>query len=422
VLTAFSALLFVALVGLALDTAWVLTARMQLQRAADSAALAGAARINDLGQTNYDITRRMAVRNAASNHVVGCAKNGVALDPNPSNAIPGDVVVGRWKYDAASHGFRFEPLDPAPDAVQVRARCGAQSLNPALRLFFGILFSENSAEGGRSAIARLGYPDNPLVFVLDSSRADALTMNGNVTLNVEAGTVQVNSSNACAVSSNGAAAHLFAQRMRIAGNTCTGGGTIIGDVIPGSPVVPDPLASLREPSIVGMPIQSEILGGGNYAPGYYPGGIDMNGGTAVLSPGIYVIGNLPPGRGINLGGNAVIDATSGVTLFLQYGAGLRATGTSVVHISPPSSGTYEGVGFFQARGNTTAVSATGDVRLDVDGTLYLPDAPLSLGGNVGRTFGRLIVGTLSLSGNPTITVSGMHVPPPTGPQFVYLIQ
>ena len=159
VVSALVALLLVGIVGVALDTAWTLTARMQLQRTADAAALAAAAQLRVPGQTAYGLVRQAAVDTANSNGVVGCGTSGIQLEPNPGNAAGGDVVVGRWKFDTAANRFWFDPADPDPDAVQVRARCGTGSLNPALTLFFGPLFGQATSEGGRSAIARVGETD-----------------------------------------------------------------------------------------------------------------------------------------------------------------------------------------------------------------------------------------------------------------------
>src|SRR5689334_20022489 len=98
ILCAVAAFVLIGLVGLTVDTAWVMTARQQLQAAADAAALAGAARLSSTGSAQ-PVARAAALSTALANRVVGCCPNGVLLDPNPSNDPNGDVVVGRWKYD-----------------------------------------------------------------------------------------------------------------------------------------------------------------------------------------------------------------------------------------------------------------------------------------------------------------------------------
>lgn len=421
IFSALVALLLVAVVGLGLDTAWALTARMQLQRTADAAALAAAAKLNVPGQTSYGLVRRAAVDTALENRVVGCGTSGIQIEPNAANAVGGDVVVGRWKFDTVANHFWFDPSDANPDAVQVRARCGAGSLNPALSRFFGSLFGPNTSEGGRSAIARLGRADNALILVLEPTGSSSLLMNGGSILDVESGTIQVNSRAGCALQKNGASGEIRAQRTRIVGTACGASG-ITGDVIEGSPLVADPLASLAEPNptSLGLTAQSPITGAGNYAPGYYAGGIDMSGGTATLQPGVYVIGNQNPGQGINLSGTAQLNGT-GVLVFLQNGARLRSVGGSGITITPATTGAYAGISFFQARGNALTASINGTGSWNLGGTMYLPAGTFSMGGNVGRTIGRIITGRLDISGNGTYQVVG-PLPPPTTPNFVYLIQ
>ena len=414
-------LLLVAVVGLALDTAWALSARMQLQRTADAAALAAAAQLNVSPQTDYAVVRDAALTTAIENEVVGCGTNGILLDANSSNSPDGDVVVGEWRFDTVANHFYFDPTSTNPDAVRVRAGCGAGSLNPVLSLIFGPLFGRDSAEGGRTAIARLGRADNALLLVLDPGAPSSLLMNGSAILDVEAGTIQVNSNAACAVQKNGVSGEMRAQRTRIVGTRCGGSG-ITGDIIEGSEVVADPLASLPEPNpgSLGLVNRPPIQNGGNYQPGYYAGGIDMSNGTANLQPGLYVIGNQAPGHGIDLSGTARI-VGNGVMIFLQNGASLDSTGGSGISITPPTTGTYAGISFFQARGNTGTASINGTGAWNFGGTIYLPAGRISMGGNVGRTIGRIITGRLDISGSGNYQIVGPP-PPPTTPEFVYLIE
>jgi hypothetical protein len=420
ILGAVLALVLIAIAGLAIDTAWVMTARQQLQRTADAAALAAAARITPSGAAQ-SAARAAAVSTALANAVVGCCPNGVVLDPNPSNDPNGDVVVGRWKVDDSTGLFVFDPADPAPNAVRVRAGCGEGTLNAAVPLFFGSFFGQATSQGGRPAIARLAPPDDPLVVVLDPTRPGALSIGGSVNLNVGSASVQVDSSDPCAVVSNGAAAQITASRLRVVGGSCTGNGTVTGSVVTGSRYMPDPLASLAEPSTLAMTDLGAITGGGSYLPGHYSGGIDLENGTASLAPGTYVIGNQAPGNGIRLRGNAFVDATSGVTIFLEKGGTYAGSGNSAIHITAPSSGPYQGVGFFQSRTNLSPLNIHGDVEFDVDGTVYVPNAALSLQGDAGRRFGRVLAGTLDLGGNATVTVDGSLVPP-TGPRVPCLVE
>jgi Flp pilus assembly protein TadG len=413
IFVAIAAIVLIGVMGLAIDTGYTLTARAQLQNAADAAALAGAAQLATPGQTDYDKVRAAAVAVAARNFVVGSCPTGVALDPNPTNDPNGDIVVGKWKYDSGTGTYSFDPADPAPDAVQVRARVGASSKNPPLELFFGSLFGQSIGEGGRSALARLSSGDDPFVLVLDADQSGAVSIAGSADLQISTGALRVNSSNACGLELKSNASSLHAQKIKVVGQTCVNG-TITGTVSTGASVFADPLSSLPEPSIVGLPAQAAITSAGTYAPGYYPGGIMLTGGTASLLPGVYVIGSDNPGKGISLTGNGAIDG-DGVMLFLQNPADLTTSGTgSGLRLTPPTSGTYAGVSIFQARGNTTGSSMYGDGTNDIQGIVYMPSAELDIAGNGSKSFGRLVVDKLTIAGGATHSVTG------TGPRALGL--
>jgi Flp pilus assembly protein TadG len=402
---AIAAIVLIGVMGLAVDTGYAVTARMQLQAAADAAALAGAAQLGVPGQTNWNVVRAAAVATASRNNAIGCCPNGVVLDPNPSNAPEGDVVVGKWKYDNASGTYVLDPSDPAPDAVQVFARCGGTSKNPPLQLLFGPLFGQSTSEGGRPAIARLSSASDPFVLILDGSANGALSMNGSGTLDVSAGSIQVNSSDSCGLKIAGNSGTITAQSTKIVGSSCAGNG-LVGSVASGAPAISDPLASLPEPSSAGMSSLPAITGSGTYSPGYYPGGISMNGGTAVLLPGVYVIGSQNPGKGVDLHGSAFLSG-DGVTLFLESGASLGISGNGAgFRLTPPLTGTYAGITIFESRSDTQDASLGGGGSIDLQGILYVPSATITLAGSADRKFGRLIADQVSVSGGATYTITG----------------
>lgn len=423
VYAAVTSIVLVGVVGLAIDTAYAMTARAQLQRAADAAALAGAAKLGLAGQSNFDLVRQAALDNASRNVVVGCCPTGVLLDSNPGNDPAGDVVVGRWQFDATTHTFFFDPTGVPADAVQVRARCAEDAQNPPLQLLFGPIFGHSTSQGGRPAIARLAPPPDPLLLVLNSNRAGAFLINGGATVNIDAGFLQIDSTDACGLRINGGSGTVSGMRINIVGGSCAGSG-LLGDVIEGAPYVPDPLAGVPEPDVAALGLASmpAITSAGTYSPGYYPGGIDLSGGTAHLEPGIYVIGNQSPGRGVNLTGSGFVEG-DGVMIFLEDGARLRTSGTdSGMRLTPPASGTYAGISLFQARSNNQAAIINGGGLFDIGGTMYLASGALSIAGNPGRHIGRVIVDTFDISGNGTFLLDGRGVPPTTNPRSVYLVR
>jgi Flp pilus assembly protein TadG len=423
-LTALGALVLLMIIGLGIDTALVMTANEQLQRAADSTALAAANQYQyAVASDNWQLVRNKAIETAALQNVIRCGT--LQLADNPTNAPTGsgrtDMLLGAWQFNRTTHAFEFAPTNfatglPSPNAIQVYPRCGDGTMNSALALLFSPLFGATATSTvGRPATAVLKTPDQPLILVLDPTGANALNFNGGVTMDVQAGTIQVDSSNACAWSANGTSGVLEGQRTRIVGDVCIVPSNLTGDLITHSFYVPDPLAGLPAPNPASMTNYGIMQNSGDYLPGYYPQGISLNGGTTTLEPGVYYIEN-----GINLKGNSVLAGT-GACLYLASGAFLT-TGTSGVQLSPPTTGTYAGISYFQARANTTASSIGGTGTFDIIGTIYFPNAEFDMNGNVSRTIGRIVVWRLNITGNAGYVITGLGVPPTTDPPHVFLVK
>src|SRR5205823_929675 len=122
-----------------------------------------------------------------------------------------------------------------------------------------------------------------------------------------------------------------------------------------------------------------------FNPGYYPQGLQMNNGENVfLNPGIYILENgnskkpSPPAFSIN--GHATLTGY-GVMFYIKFGS-VGENGTADIHLTPPASGIYKGIQFFQAHNNTQTALFNGTglftgTAADVHsgaGTLYFPTA------------------------------------------------
>lgn len=139
------------------------------------------------------------------------------------------------------------------------------------------------------------------------------------------------------------------------------------------------------------------LGGGakqyTLEPGVYPKGLKFSGQEAVvLNPGIYYM----EGGGFEFSGTDGTWLTaSNVMLFNGPDANgksgpIKITGNATVTWTPPSTGVYRGLSFFQARNLTDTVTVSGNGGLNVKGAYYARDALVDIGGNgenyVGNQF------------------------------------
>ena len=413
VIVAVMLVVLIGFLGLSLDHALVKKSTQELQTTADAAALAaGRLVFDDDPDSDFAATRNEAIAIAAANPVSG---GGVVLDPNWENAAGGDIVVGRW--DRFTQTFTPDVVDP--DAVQVRARRTDDSGGGSLALNFGQFFGTPTSDISRTATAHFGGDWGAAVLVLNPTMQKAIDIRGNADLYVPYDGIQVNSSGSEAMWMNGEpnVPRVRARRIDVHGNYRVPTGSCYPTPDPGAPVVPDPLASLPYPNKAAMPNRGSITAAGTYDPGWYPGGIDFNGGTAHLEPGVYVLG--PPG--INVHGSALLEG-DGVMLFLDLGAQMTISGTSPgLDIGGPTSGTYEGVVVFQHRANALACDISGTGLFEVRGTLYLAAGGISMDGNVDREVGRIIVDRLQLRGTADYTITGIGHPP-QGPKSSFLVQ
>jgi len=161
------AVLLTVLLGFAaltVDVGAIYNAKAELQRTADSAALAAAAMLGEYGAGNpLEAARQKAIEYVTQNQVLG---QSMALDPAT------DVVFGRAQYQAEANAYSFTPTEVTPDAVQVRVRMTNDSPNGPLGLFFGAVLGRPTANVAADAIAMMVPRDIAIVADMSGSHND----------------------------------------------------------------------------------------------------------------------------------------------------------------------------------------------------------------------------------------------------------
>ncbi|HSU69759.1 MAG TPA: pilus assembly protein TadG-related protein [Tepidisphaeraceae bacterium] len=395
--------LMVGVGGLALDTSYVVLTAHQLQNAADAAALAGAIQVqNSTSQATTD-----AITYAGKNWAAGAS---VQLATS-------DVVFGR--YDQAK--LTFTAGGTPYNAVQATARRTSTAPGGSINLFFGPIFGVNTCDVSRTATAMINGPFAAGVIALDPTRPSSFGANGNLQFTVANGGIQVDSNDPSAIRVVGNAT-IAATELRTVGGYTDPGNVTVPVIQTGVSPAPDPLANLPAPTystasdlgainLTGN--KSQTVNNSGSGPWYYSGGISMTSSNAslTLQPGIYVLG--PPGLNIS-GGNLT---ANGVMFYFTgapdkkgattYGT-VNLTGNGTVDISPPTSGTYQGLTFFQDRATPySAVSASivGTATMNLSGTVYLPTIGFSMGGTSTSFANQIIADQITASGNGTINVN-----------------
>lgn len=365
--------LMLAMLGLVLDLGNVYVRHRRVQSATDAAAAAAA---TVLYQSGVTVASNTAYYYAAQH---GYNNNGITNTVTIASPPTTGSYAGNSQY------------------MQVRIRESVQPIFASMVWRGTFQVTAAATAGWRTA--RLG----PSVLVLKLN-GETFTMNGNnPSLTVRLGNVHVNSNSAGAVAlGNGNVATQV--RASIVGNYTTGPNGAFRDLngdlqapLTGASVKPDPLASLPAPSRTGVPTRSVPSKCGTLQPGIYPSGITTS-SDCTLEPGVYILDG-----DFDIRGNARITG-SGVFIYLAQGS-IKLAGTTTTNLSAPTSGTYGGVLFFQARNNSATGNVNGTSSSNLRGTVYLPAGGLDLSGTV-RTEANFVVNTLSVSGNSSFTVEG----------------
>jgi Flp pilus assembly protein TadG len=424
----------------------------ELQNAADSAALAGAqiVKVKTADETR-ERAHDLAYANKAEKLEVTLRTTAQA-EPFESEANL-DIILGRW---INSQRYFFETLD-TPDAVKAIARRSEGLVDaPALSILFGPFIGADTINARRDAIGWYAELSGAGLIVLDPYEEIGLHVFGTAGVQVEGGSIHVNST-AVGTQRNAAVyvqgnAKMLCGRLTLQGHTFPAPPTeddLNGwddiwwddtdpnvapmekpyDIWEGAPYMPDPLGP--EGLNIQPPVWSEYLqlsydestdGSTTLYEGYYPDGIEINqtGTYVTLSPGTYIIGggngNKDSGLIVN-GGNL---RGLGVLIYLTKDyihengrwAQLDLGGNEIVYITPPGDETdpkiidgKPGVSIWQDRENTAnEANLRGGAGMEISGTLYFPNNHVDLAGTPGKAGNQIICWTLSVGGTAPIMV------------------
>jgi hypothetical protein len=418
--------------GLGIDMGYMRYMKRKVQMAADAAAMAGA---NEIGKTDVANAAETAVSTDNSfpsvSQSTGCTATPgtlatVVLVNNPPTCISTDPHNGNSSY-VEVYVFRNVPT------------------------FFAKVFTPNVTVSAR---AEAGIADSPdCMYVLAKTLTQALSLVGAGTINTPGCGIFVESSDPEALYLKETSTSITAASVNVVGGCYEGGqgksDTKCSTVTPNpntgvaAPSPTDPLASqLTPPTYTACTSVGSATTEGSNAnvtlmPGNYCGGISItNNAIVTFSPGNYVVG-----KGISIVGDATVTFGAGTYVIegggISFGNGTTSTGSGVmffltgssansafnygpvsvvggatVTLSAPTSGTYNGILFYQdpnaygATPSTTsnASSFTNGANSELNGALYFPTTGLTYsGGSVSSTQYTVIVAySISVSGSAVL--------------------
>lgn len=377
----------VGVVAIALDGGVLLDDQQQLQAVADAAALAAA---SDL-YVNYPTNQ--------------------GADPKGTAAQSAQTVATANGFENATNGTTVTVnIPPKSGTFSGQAGYAEVIIQYNQTRYFSNIFGSGAIAVEARAVAR--GMQNPYakaaILLLDPSSAGAFNDTGNG-LTVTGAPILINSSSSQAAELSGNAL-VTAPQMKIVGNYTIGGGnaSINSTVSTGVTATPDPLAKLPLPVASSLSVERTSLlslagGSSTLQPGVYNGGIALSSTASVtLQPGIYYLN----GGGLNISGQASLSG-SGVMIYnnpLLSTDAINISGQGTISLSPPTSGIYAGIMFFQARSSTVGLSLSGGSNMSITGTIYAAGARLTLSGGGNSMSSQIIADDLTTTGNGTINV------------------
>jgi len=426
----------IGIVGLSLDWGKAALNVHQIQNAADAGALAGAQVVKFDQARARDMAVYLAQANFAENKPV-------TVDRNESNDANGELVLGRWIRQRLEF---IATLEGTNAVLMVGRRLGQRDDAPPLALNFGPIFNVQEVKAARGAIAMsIGSTGAGIIclaadpetlpgtqrmdgagFLMGSSKVDLRGPAGSGIV----GDIQVNATSfdhpKYAANVDGVSAKIWAGEMNVVGGVTPDpidweplyGDGIPFSVNPDSLPVKDPLAHLNDtpPDITSMPVQTCPDAAGDQTltiqPGYYPNGINPEGGTIDMAPGFYVVGggnrpNQPTGLVFN-GGSLV---GHGVTIYVTNGGEVDIGAKAYVELFSPGDAIVggdvnglNGVVLWQDIENHNEATIIGSANSPIKGTLYFPNCLLNLGGGTSQLGNQVLAGALWVHGDVMLGV------------------
>jgi hypothetical protein len=346
-----------SMVAIAIDGGLLMDDRRSAQSAADAAAMAGAADLYAKWQLNKGIDRQ-------------------------------GTAVLKASACAAANGFPSPEVYCPPLSGPFAGKAGYIEVivNYSQRRAFSQIWGSTDIPVRARAVARGCWGTNKNgIILLDPSKSGSLTVTGNGSMSVVGVPTIVDSNAPDAVTTTGGAATIITPELDVTGIPGVSGTGVIGTVNSGSPPVPDPLAYIPEPDPSTMVVQSNNQtkasnGTLSIQPGVYNKGISISGqGSLVMAPGIYYMKD----GGFSFTGQGSLTAI-GVMVFVspnQSSDIVNIQGTGAINYSPPTTGIYAGISFFQERTSTNVMNISGNGSSQMSGTFYAAHGILNVTGN-----------------------------------------
>jgi hypothetical protein len=387
--------------GLATDAVQWAVFKRQMQRMADSAALAG------------------AYAKAEGTTLDSCAAYSSATYAQP---IGYDVKKNNRVWPTLTCAATNPPTVGGYTADKTAVRV---ALSVTQSLPFSSVYMTNTPTISATAVAKLVQTGKYCLVALNNTSTVGITMGGSAQANLGCGAISDSTNTTSAITSNGNAYQFNATPIAAVGGMPTSINGCSGcDLQPYHIPEPDPFYNLYPTDIpTGMTCDSFANNSYNTNPsgqvtqsngsnvthrlkaGCYTDFSPSGSTTYVMDAGVYYLKD----TSFNPGGSVTLDGSAGVTIILTgtNPGTVSLSGNQTLKLKAQSTGTYAKMLFIQSSNASTSNNSStfnGSSSSYFDGVFYLPKGNITLNGtSTNQTQCAMIVGwTVTISGNSTI--------------------
>jgi Flp pilus assembly protein TadG len=376
----------------------------QMQKAVDSAALAGAATYNMVNVAE-DPHAGDAARIAAANMMVeaNLPEQIATIADTPQVAIDGtEITVGL----SAEMPTTFMKL----------VGIGTMSLN--------VTATADFSQTGHGCIVALGRNGN------------GIEVGGTVNLTVDDCWLYSNKSANKSIDIIGKATIHAGGSCSVGSTSVSNNATVYKNRTTGCGTMPDPMAAWTPPTPTGSCTYNNFSGGGGSSitllPGTYCGGLQLSGYDAVhFDEGIYHI----TGGALTINSKGAVTGTKVGFFIGEDVASVTINGATNVTLTPPESGAMKDMLIAMepvenatelTKNDLISAKINGGSLLDLTGTIYLPSASLDISGNsTSDSMGsQIIANSVKLTGTSNLKFKEQldEFGNPIGPKFVTIVK
>ena len=400
IMVTLSLMFLFSVMGLAVDLGWCYYLKSRVQTAADAAATAAAV----WAYNNFDTC------SSGCGTTYTCA----GVTP-PTNSLQAGCLYATTDGPPTLSATMIENTSSsvssgvAGNAPYIWIKATASTTSPINFLYWAGFQSATISASATAGVSTFGA--GGCIYVLDPTKAQALSVTGGGRLKATGCGVNVASSDSDAidVAGNGS---IDASPINVKGSYHVGNNASMSPATSGVSTT-NPLANLSTPtpgacnalttSGTGYSVSSGTV---NLSPGTYCGGINISGGAITFASGTYII----LGGGLTISGGNI---TAPQVTFYNTGnltypvSSVNISGNPVINASAPISGSYEGVLFYGDPNLTysAANSFGGTAGGTMSGAFYFKTTSLTISGNSTPSSGAyqaFIVDSLTVTGNSWI--------------------